>query len=67
MRKTIKVEEVMNMINSYLAHPDTHSLGREAIMTLAEGVLMSTGNYKGYRYLDTNEVEGAGTRVEYMQ
>jgi hypothetical protein len=67
MRKTIKVDEVLNMINSYLAHPDTHSIGREAIMSFAEGVLMTTGNYKGFRYLDTNEVEGAGTRVEYIQ
>ena len=67
MRKTIKVDEIMDMIDSYLAHPDTNSLGREAIMALAEGVLMTTGNYKGFRYLDTNEVQGAGTRVKYIR
>jgi len=64
-RKTIKVEFCKTMANHFLAHKDTNDDERQAIASFIEGVLMESGNYKGFSYLETDEVLGAGTRRRY--
>ena len=64
-RKTIKVEMVKTMANHFLAHKDTNIDERRAIVSFIESVLMESGNYKGFSYLETDEVAGAGTRRRY--
>jgi len=64
-RKTIKVEMVKTMANNFLAHKDTNIDERRAIVSFIESVLMESGNYKGFSYLETDEVAGAGTRRRY--
>ena len=63
-RKTIEVEVVKGWANQQLEMADVAGnnpkIYRHGIMNMIENVLMSTGNYKGFRYLALNEVpEGA--------
>lgn len=53
-RQTISVENVRSMTNAYLAAtgPNQRDLRRGAC-TILERVLMDTGNYRGFRYLET--------------
>ena len=64
-RKTIKVDFVKTMANHFLAHKDTNDDERQAIASFIESILMESGNYKGFSYLETDEVAGAGTRRRY--
>lgn len=64
-RKTIKVEMVKTMANHFLAHKNTNDEERQAIASFIESILMESGNYKGFSYLETDEVAGAGTRRRY--
>lgn len=64
-RKTVSVESLLRQANAMLAAKGSTPDGREAVCALLESVLLETGNYVGFRYLDTNEVEGAGTRRQY--
>jgi len=65
-RKTIEVGKILGMVNMALAHPDSTPDGREAMCAILESVLMESGSYEGYAYLDTDEVEGNGTRRKYF-
>lgn len=65
-RKTIEVGKILNMVNAYLANENTTPDGREAMCAMLEGVLFETGTYRGYRYLDTAEIEGNGSRRHYF-
>jgi hypothetical protein len=65
-RKTIEVDALLKMANSQLAAKDSTADGREAVCAFIEGVLLSVDRYAGFRYLDTAEVAGAGTRREYF-
>jgi hypothetical protein len=53
--KTIKVEQLRNDINEWLANsePELVDVRQGYILTL-EYVLHSTGNYAGFSYLDWN-------------
>lgn len=52
-RKTINVEWVRGRANRYLADcPELSADTRKGICSMVEGILMETGNYKGFRYLD---------------
>ena len=58
-RKTFEVEVLKNRINGILASDsgrDQHF--RVALLTVLEGVLLDTGNYKGFRYLLKGEAGG---------
>jgi hypothetical protein len=74
MRKTIDVERIREIANGMLARSDDDRAdGREAIATLVESILMETGNYRGFRYLEIvrdgaeNVVTfGDETRREYL-
>ena len=53
MRKTIRVETLKEKVNDYLLHAaDGEKNGREAQILLIESVLMETGNYNGFKYLN---------------
>ncbi len=52
-RKTTDVAEIKRMVNFHLANRDpkfSTPESRRAMYSLLEAVLMSTGNYKGFRY-----------------
>jgi hypothetical protein len=65
-RKTVEVGKILAMVNVALACPDSTPDGREALCTMLETVLMDAGSYQGYSYIDTDEVEGNGTRRKYF-
>lgn len=65
-RKTIEVGKLLHMGNFFLASDNTTPDEREAVCSIIESVLQQTGNYQGYRYLDTAEIEGNGTRRAYF-
>ena len=56
-RKTINVEEVKDWANQQLEATDSVDCAwRQGVMTMLENILMSTDNYKGFRYLSLDEV-----------
>ena len=55
-RKTINVEALKIEVNQMLAASTCDKAEREGMISVIEKVLMSTGNYRGYRYLSENEV-----------
>lgn len=66
-RKTIEVERIKQMVNYYLKNsPTDEALQREGEINLMEAILTETGNHRGFRYLETDEVFGSGTRVEFL-
>ena len=65
-KKTIEVSRIKEMVNHYLKHSSKYEYGeRLGECFLLEAILMETGNYKGFRYLETDDPEGAGTRRFY--
>lgn len=66
MRKTVDVDFVLARGNTYLASNESTEDGREAVCAIIESVLFEAGRYAGFRYLPTNEVNGAGSRREYF-
>jgi len=72
-RKTISVEKVREMANAFLANENTTADEREGVCALVESVLLETGNYQGFRYLDLKmdedgnvECLGSGSRRYYF-
>jgi hypothetical protein len=65
-RKTIEVGTLLHRLNYFLASENSTADEREVMCTFIEGVLHDTGNYRGYRYLDTAEIEGNGSRRFYF-
>lgn len=65
-RKTIEVGTLLYRLNYFLASDKSTADEREVMCTFVEGILHDTGNYMGYRYLDTDEIEGNGTRRYYF-
>lgn len=52
-RLTVKVSEVKDLINDMLLNSmDDNKQGREALGTALEKLLMDTGNYEGFKYLN---------------
>ena len=65
-RKTVEVGTLLHRVNYFLASENSTADEREVMCTFVEGVLFDTGNYEGYRYLDTDEIEGNGSRRFYF-
>lgn len=65
-RKTIAVGTLLHRLNYFLANDKGTAEEREVMCQFVEGVLHDTGNYEGYRYLDTDEIAGNGTRRFYF-
>jgi len=58
-RKTIKVHELVGKANQYFAESNGKYGTREArkmLFTFVESFLMETDNYRGFRYLRSEEV-----------
>ena len=65
-RKTIEVGTLLHRLNYFLANDRGTADEREIMISFVEGILHDTGNYRGYRYLDTDEIEGNGSRRYYF-
>ena len=65
-RKTVEVGTLLRRVNFFLKNDKSNADEREVMCTFIEGVLHDTGNYRGYRYLSTDEIEGNGTRRRYF-
>ena len=65
-RKTIAVGTLLHRLNYFLANDKGTADEREIMISFVEGILHDTGNYRGYRYLDTAEIEGNGSRRYYF-
>ena len=65
-RKTVEVGTLLHRVNYFLASENSTAEEREVMCTFIEGVLFDTGNYRGFRYLDTAEIEGNGSRRFYF-
>jgi hypothetical protein len=56
-RKTIEVERLVEMVNDVLQQSAEDQKGiRQGMINMLESVLFETKNYKGFRYLNQNEV-----------
>ncbi len=64
-RKTIKVQELKRLINDMIkGSVNEYKEGRIALAVLLETVLMDTGNYHGFRYLNPDDMKDVqGTTV----
>ena len=57
MRKTFQVEALKDKVNKMILDlPDSDTAGRIALQTLVENVLMESGNYSGFSYLDKRDM-----------
>jgi hypothetical protein len=65
-RKTAEVGTLLYRLNYFLANKNTTAEEREVLCQFVEGILHDTGNYEGYRYLNTDEIEGNGSRRFYF-
>ena len=65
-RKTVEVGTLLYRLNYFLASDRSTAEEREVMCQFVEGILHDTGNYRGYRYLDTAEIDGNGTRRYYF-
>jgi hypothetical protein len=68
MRKTIEVTEMLDWANEMLARTDVYadSKFKAGICTAIESILMKTGNYKGFGFLN-NEDSETGTLGYYSR
>lgn len=55
-RKTFSVSELTELVNNTLSVSWVKPEYREGMIATLERVLHDTGNYRGYRYLTSNEV-----------
>ena len=59
-KKSIKVQEVLDMVNNSLAKYQSDSTADTGeicgMIALLEQILHTTGNYNGFRYLEEREV-----------
>jgi hypothetical protein len=68
-RKTIEVGTLLHRLNYFLANDRGTPDEREIMISFVEGILHDTGNYRGYRYIDSpvmGEVDSLGTRRYYF-
>ena len=68
MRKTIEVTEMLDWANGMLARTDVYADAKfkAGICTAIENILMKTGNYKGFGFLN-NEDSETGTLGYYSR
>ena len=60
MKKTIAVGTIKEEVNAMLAcSEDSRVEFRKGMMFMLEKILNDTGNYKGYRYLAIDEINGS--------
>jgi hypothetical protein len=59
MRKTINVLEMLNWANTQLKRTDEWARAefKSGICTMIETILMDSGNYKGFMFIDNSDSE----------
>ena len=68
-RKTIEVGTLLHRLNYFLKNDRGTADEREIMISFVEGILHDTGNYRGYRYIESpveGEVDGLGSRRFYF-
>lgn len=57
-RKTIRVEDVIDWANHYLAtSDDKHRERRRGVIVMLDMILFETGNWRGFRYITNLETD----------
>lgn len=68
-RKTIAVGKMLRIANTFLAAKNTTPEERDGVALMIETILCETGNYQGFRYLESkdypDETDGLGSRRWY--
>lgn len=61
-RKTFSVKELKEFANKSLARIDSDATGefKAGVCTVIERVLMDSGNYNGFRFLDNDKLDVDG-------
>ena len=60
-RKTFSVEALKNRVNGFIsADSNRDPAARQALSFQLESILLETGNYEGFTYLDARELDIAG-------
>lgn len=65
-RTTVNVDQVRAIVNGMLRNTeDSDQAGRESVIELLERILHDTGNYRGFRYLSSDDMKDSvnGTSV----
>jgi hypothetical protein len=52
-RKTIEVGKMLRVANTFLAAKNTTPEERDGVAVMIETILFETGNYQGFRYLES--------------
>jgi hypothetical protein len=66
-RKTIKVEQLVEIVNDMLKNSLEESKERrQGAMNVLEAVLHDTGNYNGFRYLLAEEIVDGAPGINYV-
>jgi hypothetical protein len=67
-RKTIEMATVLDTANDMLRKSKDECVeGRHAVAVLLEGLLMATGNYKGFAFTDGNQGRTDESRRQYYR
>lgn len=59
MKKTIKVEEILQFANEQLAHPNNTLEEKLGIITMIEKILQMANRYNGFMFLELDLETGA--------
>lgn len=63
-KKTIKVEKILDRVNHLLLHSNDKLKGeRRGLIVLLDGILIDSGNYKGFGYLDETSMKHSANGV----
>lgn len=65
-RKTVKIQSVVERANKFMLHSrDDQNRERAALHTFIADILHDTGNYRGFNYLDSRDMQQStlGTTV----
>jgi hypothetical protein len=57
MRKTIKLAELTDRVNAFLRASSCPNAERRAVAMFVENILLQTGNYAGFTYLDNHAID----------
>ena len=66
-RKTQTIDEIVDRANKYLSNTDADMRDRrQGVIDFVTGMLMQTGNYRGFGYLQASEVANGAGGINYV-
>ena len=66
-RKTQTIDEIVDRANEYLSNTDADMRDRrQGVIDFVTGMLMQTGNYRGFGYLLESEVANGVGGINYV-